>query len=139
MEQLVERGPGTAGLLRHAVRIFELTQDLRLAEHHGVETRGDAEGVFYGLLFLVNVQTGGEVEIIAMVPFEPPRQFRAGRGSRPVDLGAVTRGQNDHLCDSGFLPQSAQRGNQSVLAERHLFAQSDRCGRVIHAEDIECH
>src|SRR6267378_844031 len=41
LEQLVERGPGTAGFLRHAVRIFQLTYNLPRTEHHGVETRGD--------------------------------------------------------------------------------------------------
>ena len=43
LKELVERGAGAAGLLRYAVGILELAQDLRLAEHHGVESRGDAK------------------------------------------------------------------------------------------------
>jgi hypothetical protein len=56
LEQLVERGAGAAGLLRDAIGVLQLAEDLRLAEHHGIETRGDAEGMRHGVLFLVHVQ-----------------------------------------------------------------------------------
>jgi hypothetical protein len=95
--------------------------------------------VRYGALFLVNVQAGGEIEIIAMVPFEPLREFRAAGGARPVHLGAVTGRQNDDFGDPQFLPQSAQSSQQTVFAERYFFAQRDRSGLVVDAEDVECH
>jgi hypothetical protein len=139
LEQFIERGAGTAGFLRHAVRILQLTQNLRLAEHHGIESRGDVEGVLDGLLFPVNVQAGSEVQSIAVMPFEPIRQVRAARGAGPVHFGAVASGQDHDLRDPSFLPQRAQGGEQSLLAERDLFAQRDRCGLVIEAEDTEWH
>ena len=74
-----------------------------------------------------------------MMTFEPVRQIRAAGGARPIHLGAIAGGQNHHFGDPGFLAQGAQRGNQSILAKRHLFAQRDRCGLVIDAEDVECH
>jgi hypothetical protein len=125
--------------LRHTVRVFQLAEDLRFAEDHGIEPRRDAERVCYGVLFLVNIQAGGQVECIAMVPLEPLRQFSTAGGAGPIHLGAVAGGQNDNFRHPQFLSQGAQSGKQSVFAERYLFAQSDRCGLVIDAEDVECH
>ena len=139
LEQLIERGAGAAGFLSRAVRVLQLTQDLRLAEDHGIESRGDTEGVFDRPLFLVNVQTRSQVEIIAVMPFEPIRKLRAARRARPVHFGAIAGGQDHHLRHPRFLAQRAQSGAQSLLAERHFFAQRDRCSLVIEAEDVEWH
>ena len=89
LKQLIEPRPGAAGLMRNAVGILQLTQNLRFAEHHGVESGGDAEGVLDREAVLMHIQAGGEVQIIAVVPLQPLRQFRAARGPRPVDLGAI--------------------------------------------------
>ncbi len=80
---LLSDGPGAAGFLRDAVGILQLAQDLRLAQHHGIEPGRDAEGMLDGALFLMHIQTGGEVEIVAVMPLEPLRQLRAARRSRP--------------------------------------------------------
>ena len=45
LEQAVEHRSGAAGLLRRAIGVLELAQDLRLAEDHRVETGRDAKGV----------------------------------------------------------------------------------------------
>ena len=64
---------------------------------------------------------------------EPGAEFRGDPERPDPTVEEVLRG------DSGFLPQSAQSGEQAVLAEGHLFAQGDRRGPVIDAEDIKCH
>ena len=48
LEQAIEQRPGRAGVLRGAVGILELAEDLRLAEHHRVESRRDRERVRHG-------------------------------------------------------------------------------------------
>ena len=55
LKQLVEPRPGAARLVRDAVGVLQLPEDLRLAEHHRIESRGDAEGVFDGTPFLMHI------------------------------------------------------------------------------------
>ena len=57
LEQAVEHRSGAAGLLRRAIGILELAQDLRLAEHHRVETGRDGKGVRDGGALVEPVQT----------------------------------------------------------------------------------
>ena len=89
LKQLVEPRPGTAGLMRNAVGILQLTENLRLAEHHGVESGGDAECVLDREAILMHVQTGGNVGLVAMMALQPLRQFLAARRPGPIDLGAI--------------------------------------------------
>ena len=49
LEQAVQHRAGRAGVLRGAVGVLELAEDLRLAEHHRVEARGHRERVVHGL------------------------------------------------------------------------------------------
>ena len=49
-------GPGRAGVLRRAVGVLELAEDLRLAEHHRVEAGGDGEHVRDGAHVVVVVE-----------------------------------------------------------------------------------
>jgi hypothetical protein len=48
LEQAIEQRPGRAGVLCRAVGILELAEDLRLAEHHRVESRRDRERMRHG-------------------------------------------------------------------------------------------
>ena len=64
LKQLVERRSCAAVLLGEPVRILQLTQNLRFAEHHRVQTRGDAEGVLHRQPLLMDVQTGGQFKLL---------------------------------------------------------------------------
>ena len=55
-EQRVERGPDRLARLGERERVLHLPEDLRLAEHHRVEARGDAERVAHGLALGVGVE-----------------------------------------------------------------------------------
>ena len=57
LEQAVEHRSGAAGLLCRAIGVLELAQDLRLAEHHRVETGRDAKGVRDGGALVEPVQS----------------------------------------------------------------------------------
>jgi hypothetical protein len=139
LEQLVERRTRAARFLRHAIGVLQLTENLRLAQDHRIQSRGDVESVFDRALGLVDVQARGQIEIIAVMPLEPLRQLRSAGGSRPVHLGAIAGGKDDHLSDAGFLLQRAQCRLQPLLGECHFFAQCERCGLVIDTEDAEWH
>jgi hypothetical protein len=41
----MENSADGSGLLRHVIVVFQLTQNLRLADYHGIETCGDAKQV----------------------------------------------------------------------------------------------
>ena len=77
LKQLVERGAGAAGLLSDPIGVLQLPEDLRFAEHHGVESRGDVEGMLDGEAFLMDVEARGEIEIVAVMALQPLRQLRA--------------------------------------------------------------
>jgi hypothetical protein len=103
------------------------------------EARGHVEGVLDGEAILKSVQTLGEIEVVAVVAFQPLRQFARTRAARPVELGAVAGREDHRLGDAVELSERAQRGGQAILPERHLFAQCYRRGLVVKAEDVDCH
>ena len=82
---------------------------------------------------------GMTFEIVPVVPFQPLGQLRAAGRAGPVHFGAVAGGQDHRFGNPVFLAQGPQRGDQPVLAERHLFAQRNGCGLMVDTEDIECH
>ena len=49
LEHLMQGGAQCADFTRRAHRVFHLPQDLRLAQHHGVEATGDAKRMACGL------------------------------------------------------------------------------------------
>ncbi len=60
LKELIEGRPVLPVSCATRVSVFQLPQDLRLPQHHRVQARGDAEGMFDGTLFLVNVDAGGQ-------------------------------------------------------------------------------
>ena len=139
LKKLVERGTGAAGLVRYAIGILELAQDLRLAEHHGVESRGDGEGMRDGEPVLMDVQARGEIQVVAVMILEPLRELRGARIARPVHFRAIAGRENHHLGDTALLLQRAQRRGQAILVERHFLAQRKRRGLMVETENVECH
>ncbi len=56
LDQLVQNGARGLGLEGDIEGVLELSQDLRLSQHHGVEARGHAEGVAHALGVGINVE-----------------------------------------------------------------------------------
>ena len=76
MQQRAQR----AGLVGRAHRVFHLAQDLRLAQHHGIQAAGHAERMAHGIVVLVAVQVRAQ-----------------GRGFQPVVLSQPGRQMLGHL------------------------------------------
>ncbi|GAB3797475.1 hypothetical protein GCM10027605_07510 [Micromonospora zhanjiangensis] len=60
LHQLVQQPAGGVHLGRRVVRVAELTEDLRLADHHRVESGGHPEGVLDGGAVVVHVEVVGQ-------------------------------------------------------------------------------
>jgi len=56
-----------------------------------------------------------------------------------VQLGAVAGRQQHRFLHAGLCTQRRQRLPQRIRAERHRFAQGNRRGLVVDAEDIQAH
>jgi len=74
LEKLVEQCPERTGGLGDANRLFHLAEDLRLADHHGIEARGDAKRVPNRFALWEGIEVGLELlgldAVIAGEPFE---------------------------------------------------------------------
>ena len=60
LKQLVQGAAQGAGLFCGSDRIFELTQNLRFAQDHGVETAGHSEGMSGHMAFFKHVGVGAQ-------------------------------------------------------------------------------
>lgn len=60
MKQPVQDGAYGSGLMRSIVVLFELTQNLRLADDHRIETRGDPKQMAHRIVSPVNVNVAIE-------------------------------------------------------------------------------
>ena len=60
LEQLVQRGAHGTGVFGGAHGVFHLAQNLRLAQHHGVESAGHPKGMARGLVVLQRVRMGAQ-------------------------------------------------------------------------------
>ena len=142
-EQRVEGGPDRLARLGEGERVFHLPQDLRLAEHHRVEARGDAKRVPNGLALGVGVEhrvDGGRVD--AAVTAEMPER-RGARLARHlgdgIHLDPVTGRQDQRLADHAGRGDVAEHLAQLVLVDRELFPQLHRSVAMRDAGDEERH
>ena len=135
VHHLVEHGPHRLVGLRHPVRVPHLPDDLRLADHHRVETRDDAEHVPERLLLLVLVEVRLDgAERSARAIGEP-----LGEALRPdarrrhgVELDAVARGQQEPFPPEPVRPQRGEHLGHALGAHRELLAKLD--GRRVVAD-----
>ena len=113
LEEHVERGAHGAGLLAHPQRVPDLPEDLALADHHRVETRGHPEGVGDGAVVVVDVEVGHHVLGSLVRDLAEQPRHRLDAAVEAVDLGVhldpVARGQGGRLED--------------VLARHHVVHQ----------------
>ncbi len=120
---------------------LHLPQDLRLAEHHRIEPRGDPEGVADGAPVRMLVEerldaVAGQVVVVA----QPPDQ-RLGIGVLlvAIDLGAVAGGQDGGLANGLPAPEAVQRILQPLGGHGRPFPDADRGAVVIQSECEQVH
>src|SRR3569623_2041648 len=134
-------GAPSARVACELVGILHLAQDLRLAQHHRVQPRGDAEHVSHCRVLVMPVE-----ELVqlargqAVVAVEPRlRRLFGTFGYADVKLGAVAGGEDQRFFNARLGLQLAQGFSGGVRIERHLFAQADRRGEVIEPEGDQRH
>ena len=142
-EQRVELGADRLAGLGQREGVLHLPQDLRLADHHGVETGRHPEGVAHGVGVDVRVEDGlHRAEIQTAVPAEVAEGQRArlaGRLGDPVDLHPVARREHDDLGQHAVGLDVAQQLAQLVFLDGELLAQRHRRVLVAEAGDEERH
>ena len=123
------------------VGALDLAQDLRLADHHGIETRRNPKQVMNRLLVGQVVKMRGD-----LTERDAPAlaQKAVHRGLVPVlrgdgDLDAVAGGENHALGDAVAAHQAAQGRRERVGIERQLLPHFHGRRFVIDPGDQESH
>ena len=133
--------PSAAGVARVAPGLLHLAEDLRLAQHQRVQPGGDAEQVAHGVGVVVPVQVG--MQVVAGVAAgrpasRPARRGRRRRRRRTARCGCRSTAAPPRCTPAARAATPARAGSASV-GERHPFAQADRRGLVVDAEDVQAH
>jgi hypothetical protein len=142
-EQRVQRRPDRLARLGQRERVLHLAEDLRLADHHGIQAGRDAEGVTDRVVLGVRVEQrlhGREVD--AAVAAQSPERDGAGFAGdvgHAVHLHPVARRQDDRLAQHAVGDELAQDLTQLVLVDGQLLAQRHRRVLVAHARGEESH
>ena len=142
-EQRVQRRPDGLARLRQREGVLHLTEDLRLADHHRIETGGHAEGVADRIPIDVRVEARvdrGRIQaaLVTQVPEHGGARFARYLGDA-VDLHAIA-GRDDHRFGHPTLDQHlAQDFAELVLFEGELLADGNRGRPMVHAGDEEAH
>jgi hypothetical protein len=143
-ERLVKRAmqnqPDAARLGRLRVRELELTQYLRLADHHRIETRADAEQMARGVAAGETVNRIRELGLrdssIGGQKFE-----RLIRRARRIDCDSyhldpiAGRNQRRLRHHRRRLAQPTERGHDLSVGERKPFTQRDGGAAMVYSHD----
>jgi len=136
LEQPLQLAAQPHVLARNLIGILELTENLRLAQHHGIEPRGDTHQMA-GRFTLVIV-IGATEQLLrrhAMEGAQPLEQLALAIGHRyAVELGAVAGRQHRGFAHVGQGPQLRQRGLELRRREGDTLAHVDRGGLVIDTQ-----
>ena len=143
VQQAVQPAAERAAILGGGVGGLELAQDLRLADHHGIQAGGHAEQVMDGVAAFVPVEVrldgvGTDGLVIGQEGIDDGLRVGAVVGG-DRDLHAVAGGEDHGFADALARFQVGQRRRQGVFAEGQAFAHLDGCGLVAHAGDQQLH
>ncbi len=148
LEQLVQRAAHGAGQAGFAHRLLDLTEDLRLTQHHRIQPRRHSEDMARGFAALRHLRMLGQRRALRAALFGQPVQCRAHQFLRVlalagghVQLGAVAGGQQGHFGRGAAEPfaQRTQRQRQPFGRKRELAAQVQWRAVVVQAESENAH
>ena len=127
--------------LRQAKLLFHLAENLRFAEDHRVEARGNTEYMPYGL---ASVQMEDRTGAVLGIDAAAPQQLGGHRRNRVVAgraagdyLDAVARGQHHRFSHWWQRNQILQERLHIAVGQRQLLPDFDRCGVVADSYDDE--
>ena len=142
-EQPVEDHGRAAAVAGHLVGGLELGDDLRLADDHAVEARGDAEEMRDGAVAGVAVERRLQ---LARLDAGVPRQVLQRRLARrervapvQVQLGAVAGAERDDLAGHALVQELLAQAQRGLLVQGEALAQLQRGGLVGDAGDDDVH
>jgi len=139
LEQPVEQRTRRARLLRRAVGVLQLAEDLGLAEDQRIESGSDREDVPDRIRLLDAVQAVGERAAAGGRCREPVGQRPGASAARRVDLGPVAGRDDQRLLQPRQRAQRRERLGQARGIEHDPFTHLDRRGPVIQSENDERH
>ena len=140
MKQPVQDGAYGSGLMRSIVVLFELTQNLRLADDHRIEARRDAKQMAHRIVPPVNVD-------VIIERFRKPMRSLVVEKSADVvrsglaitrsrnHLDAITSRQDDAFIDGGILAQAGQCAAYVGALECDAFAHFDGRAAMVQPDD----
>lgn len=137
MEQLAEDFAERAGRMGGVVGRLHLTEDLRFAEDHGIQTARNPEhvtdGVGTGVAVKVRAKCFDRQSLVCGNPRE--EGFLAGSGGFAVEFGAVASGKDRGAMDIGQGDKIAQSVLDPIAGQYQPFPNSERSGIMV---DTEC-
>jgi hypothetical protein len=140
MEGTVQHQADAACLGRMDVGKLELAENLRLADHHRIQTGADTKQMARGVTACEPIERAGkERRINFAVGGENIYSFIAGAGgiSRHADYLDPVAGRDQH----GFgdcrrtLPEPAERRHDLFIGIREPFADRDRSNAMVNADN----
>ena len=140
LQQRLKLGGDGADFAPGVVSILDLTENLRLADDHGIEAGGDAEEMTNGgdIMKLVEVRRefdGIDGEVLG----EEVIDARIGRVGGGENLDAVAGGEDHGFTDAGNGGKLARRFCEAIAGNGHALAQFDGGRFVVDAEQDEIH
>ena len=139
-EELIELRVDRAEGARGGVGFLDLTENLRLADHHGIQAGGDAEDVLDGLQALVLEDVGlvlaaAEAEVLAHEALQIAMAV-LGAGE---DLHPVAGGDDHGLLDAFHGGELGESLGQARLGNGKALPHLDRRRFVIHTQYRKIH
>jgi hypothetical protein len=124
-------------------RLFHLSQDLRLADHQRIQSRGHAKEMARRRHVGVGEQVrqkGVARELVVVAEERDDFLSRAlGVGAGDVDLGPVARRQDDGFRGGRLRDQRLDGRAQVAAREVELLPEVDRRRPVTHAKEEQMH
>jgi len=137
LEEPLQRESERAGRVGMLVGRLHLAEDLRFAQHHGIEAAGHAQRVQYRFVVLVPIEVGFEFVAPDAVEAAQPVEHSllpAGVLFPEVDLGAVAGRENRRLGDLYTAVQRIQRLPELNLVHGEALADLYRRSPVVDSE-----
>jgi hypothetical protein len=141
VEAAVEHGPHRSALTRDPKSVFDLSQDLRLAQHHRLERCRDSKNVTDGLL-----PTLGEVVTVELLgPDAAHIRQRLDDTARiaglrhTVDLDSIAGRKQHHLGQPSTEGQVLEAASDLRAGHGELLAQLERRRHVVEADGDQTH
>src|SRR5262249_18505023 len=140
LQERIERRADGTDFTRDVPGLFDLAEDLRFTDNHGVERGSDAEEMANGLALAQSIEVrrdrvGGDVEVLVQ-EIECSCRFGAvGAFDDREKLDAIAGGENESFADAGLASERARGVGETRDGDSETLADVERSGGVVHADE----